>query len=118
MEVGIPSQAPIVDDPRKSVLFSGRLRNAIEHDELSLHYQPQYRSADGKPCGVEALARWFPTHGQSIPPIVFIRQAEQAGLISALGQWVLKEACRTAMAWQPPGDEPLILCVNVSPHQI
>jgi EAL domain-containing protein (putative c-di-GMP-specific phosphodiesterase class I) len=116
-EVGVPSQVA-ADDPRKSVLFTERLRNAIERDELSLHYQPQYRSVDGRPCGVEALARWFPPSGQAIPPVVFVKQAEQAGLISALGQWVLKEACRTAMTWRLPGDEPPVLCVNVSPHQI
>jgi diguanylate cyclase len=118
MEVGILPYAPVVDDPRKSVISTGQLREAIQRDELSLHYQPQYRSVDGRPCGIEALARWFPSNGQPISPIVFIRQAEQSGLISALGHWVLNEACRTAMTWCPPGDEPPILCVNVSPHQI
>jgi EAL domain-containing protein (putative c-di-GMP-specific phosphodiesterase class I) len=118
MDVGILSQAPHSDDPRKGVLFSRRLREAIECSELSLHYQPQYRSSDGRPCGVEALARWFPRDGQPVPPVVFIRAAEQAGLISALGQWVLQEACQTAITWQLPGEEPPILCVNVSPHQI
>jgi EAL domain-containing protein (putative c-di-GMP-specific phosphodiesterase class I) len=117
-EVGILPYAPVVDDPRKSVLFTARLREAIERDELSVHYQPQYRTVGGRACGVEALARWFPGNGPAISPIVFIRQAEQSGLISALGQWVLKEACRTAMTWNPAGDEPPILCVNVSPHQI
>jgi EAL domain-containing protein (putative c-di-GMP-specific phosphodiesterase class I) len=118
LDAGIPSHMPVAEDPRKSVRFTARLREAIDHDELSLHYQPQYRSVDGRPCGVEALARWFPRNGQPVSPIVFIRQAEENGLISALGHWVLKEACRTAMAWQTPGTEPTILCVNVSPHQI
>jgi EAL domain-containing protein (putative c-di-GMP-specific phosphodiesterase class I) len=117
-EVSIPSHSPIGEDPRKSVRFTARLREAIERDELSLHYQPQYRSVDGRPCGVEALARWFPRNGEPISPIVFVRQAEENGLISALGHWVLKEACRTALTWQTPGAEPAILCVNVSPHQI
>jgi len=107
-----------VEDPRKSLLFTERLRDAIEREELSLYYQPQFRSGDGRPCGVEALARWFPGNSRPISPIVFIRQAEQSGLISALGQWVLREACRTAMTWRLPGEEPPILCVNVSPHQI
>ena len=118
MDVGIQSDAPVIADPRKSVLFTAQLRRAIECDELSLHYQPQYRSLDGRPCGVEALARWFPSNGPAIAPSVFIKEAEQAGLISALGQWVLKEACKTAMTWRVPGEEPPILCVNVSPHQI
>jgi EAL domain-containing protein (putative c-di-GMP-specific phosphodiesterase class I) len=118
LDGAIPSHMPVAEDPRKSVRFTARLREAIERDELSLHYQPQYRSVDGRPCGVEALARWFPRNAQPISPIVFIKQAEENGLISALGHWVLKEACRTAMAWQTPGAEPAILCVNVSPHQI
>jgi EAL domain-containing protein (putative c-di-GMP-specific phosphodiesterase class I) len=118
LDVGIPPQPAASDDPRKSVRFTARLREAIECDQLSLHYQPQYRSVDGRPCGVEALARWFPSNGPPIAPTVFIKQAEDAGLISMLGQWVLKEACKTAMKWRLPGDEPPILCVNVSPHQI
>ena len=118
VEVGIPAHAPVHEDPRKSELFTAQLRKAIERDELSLHYQPQYRSIDGRPCGVEALARWFPRNAAPITPSVFIKQAEQAGLISALGQWVLEEACKTAMTWRLPGEAPPILCVNVSPHQI
>ena len=117
-DADIHSEEAAIEDPRKSVLFTARLRRAIEWDELSLHYQPQYRSLDGRPCGVEALARWFPRNGPPIAPTVFIKQAEQAGLISVLGQWVLKEACKTAMSWRLPGEEPPILCVNVSPHQI
>jgi EAL domain-containing protein (putative c-di-GMP-specific phosphodiesterase class I) len=117
-DVAIRADVPVIEDPRKSVLFTARLRRAIECDELSLYYQPQYRSRDGKPCGVEALARWFPSNGPPIAPTIFIKQAEQAGLISGLGQWVLKEACKTAMTWCLPGEEPPILCVNVSPHQI
>jgi EAL domain-containing protein (putative c-di-GMP-specific phosphodiesterase class I) len=118
LNVNIPSVMPVAEDPRKSVRLTARLREAIERDELTLHYQPQYRSVDGRPCGVEALARWFPRSGELISPVVFIRQAEENGLISALGHWVLKEACRTAMAWKTPGATPAILCVNVSPHQI
>jgi EAL domain-containing protein (putative c-di-GMP-specific phosphodiesterase class I) len=118
MEAGIQSQAAVVDDPCNGLPFTARLRNAIEREELSLYYQPQFRSDDGRPCGVEALARWFPSTGRPIPPVTFIRQAEEAGLISALGQWVLEEACRTAAAWMVPPEEPPILCVNVSPRQI
>jgi diguanylate cyclase len=118
MNAGMPPSVAVIDYPRKEVPTTARLREAIEQDELSLHYQPQYRSVDGRACGVEALARWFPSDGPPVAPIVFIKQAEQAGLISALGQWVLKEACRTAVAWHLPEADPPILCVNVSPQQI
>jgi EAL domain-containing protein (putative c-di-GMP-specific phosphodiesterase class I) len=97
---------------------SMRLRHAIEHDELSLHYQPQYEIRGGHHCGVEALARWFLPKGGSIPPTTFVPAAEKNGLISALGAWVLNEACTTVAAWHGCDGEPPILCVNVSPRQI
>ena len=94
------------------------LRNAIEHSELTVHYQPQYAIRNGHHCGVEALARWFRPDGESIAPIVFVRLAERTGLISALGAWVLQEACSTVATWNRPSEKPPIVCVNVSPHQI
>ena len=116
--IGIPPAAADIDYRHEDASFTTRLREAIERDELCLHYQPQYRSVDGRSCGVEALARWFPDNGPPIAPIVFVNQAEQAGLIAPLGQWVLKKACQNAMAWDLPNEEPPILCVNVSPYQI
>ena len=95
-----------------------RLSNAIAHRELSLHYQPQYEIRGGQHCGVEALARWFRPNGESIAPAIFVRHAEQTGLISALGAWVLQEACMTVATWHRLGEKPPVLCVNVSPHQI
>jgi EAL domain-containing protein (putative c-di-GMP-specific phosphodiesterase class I) len=118
MPATINSCSPVANDPRKRLLFTRRLRDAIQRDELSLHYQPQYRSQDGTPCGVEVLARWFPVHSEAIVPLIFIRHAEQTGLISALGQWVLLQACKTVSNWHLPRDELPVLCVNVSPHQI
>jgi EAL domain-containing protein (putative c-di-GMP-specific phosphodiesterase class I) len=97
---------------------TARLRNAIEHHELSLDYQPQYEIAGGHNCGVEALARWLLPNGESISPTVFIPRAEQSGLIGALGAWVLQEACTTVAAWNRDSDLLPILCVNVSPRQI
>jgi EAL domain-containing protein (putative c-di-GMP-specific phosphodiesterase class I) len=97
---------------------SARLRHAIEHDELSLHYQPQYETGGGHHCGVEALARWFLPKGGSIAPTTFVPAAEKNGLISALGAWVLGEACTTVATWHRCGAESPTLCVNVSPRQI
>lgn len=86
------------------------LRNAIENDDLVLHYQPQI-SADGQSIlGVEALVRWqHPIHGM-IPPNDFISIAEQRGLIMPLSQWVLRRACLDLQRWPE-----LQLAVNVSP---
>jgi diguanylate cyclase (GGDEF)-like protein/PAS domain S-box-containing protein len=88
------------------------LRTAIENGELSLHYQPQAR-IDGSVIGFEALVRWHhPWHG-FVPPGTFIPLAEENGLVMAIGEWVLREACREAASW-PRG---LQIAVNLSPVQ-
>jgi diguanylate cyclase (GGDEF)-like protein len=95
-----------------------QLRRAIENRELTLHYQPQFELATGRACGVEVLARWFPSDDAPVEPSVFIPLAEQTQLIGALGSWVLQEACGTVRQWKTRGTEPPTLCVNVSPHQL
>ncbi|MCJ2059087.1 EAL domain-containing protein, partial [Methylobacterium sp. J-048] len=89
------------------------LRRALADDALSLHYQPQVDGASGVLVGFEALVRWtHPVRGQ-IPPSVFVPLAEETGLIIALGDWVLREACREAATWAPS----LKVAVNLSPRQ-
>lgn len=95
-----------------------RLRNAIQHHELSLNFQPQFNIRSGQLCGIEALARWHPSGLPSVPPAVFIPIAERAGLISALGAWALEEACATARSWPGRDAELPIMGVNVSVQQI
>jgi diguanylate cyclase (GGDEF)-like protein/PAS domain S-box-containing protein len=102
---------------RRLQLESG-LRRAIRNCELSLYYQPQYEIKTGRACGVEALARWFRPGGETVAPGLFIPLAEQTGLITELGAWVLREACDTAAAWSARAGVPTTLCVNVSTHQI
>jgi diguanylate cyclase (GGDEF)-like protein/PAS domain S-box-containing protein len=88
------------------------LRSAIEHGELRLHYQPQ-ASIDGRIVGFEALARWqHPTRG-IVSPGIFIPLAEDSGVIIQVGEWILREACRRAAAW----DRPLQIAINLSPVQ-
>jgi diguanylate cyclase (GGDEF)-like protein len=88
------------------------LRNAINRDELLLHYQPQVSIDGATIVGVEALVRWpHPEHGM-IPPSEFIGIAEERGLIMPLSEWVLRRACEQALKW--PG---IKLAVNVSPIQ-
>jgi diguanylate cyclase (GGDEF)-like protein len=88
------------------------LRSAIERGQLSLHYQPQMRM-DGSAIGFEALVRWeHPARG-SVPPATFIPLAEESGVIIAMGQWILREACREAASWP----RPLQIAVNLSPVQ-
>lgn len=90
------------------------LRQGIADNELLVHYQPLARAADGDVCGFEALVRWkHPTRGM-IPPLEFIPVAEENGLIGALGDWVLRQACADAAAWE----KPLRIAVNLSPLQL
>ena len=93
------------------------LRQAIEREELTLMYQPQISLATRQMIGAEALVRWqHPTLGM-IPPCRFIPLAEETGLILSLGEWVLREACRQAAAWEHDGN-PLRVAVNLSAHQL
>jgi diguanylate cyclase (GGDEF)-like protein/PAS domain S-box-containing protein len=90
------------------------LRRALERGELRLHYQPEVDLASGAIAGFEALIRWeHPTRGL-LAPSQFIPLAEETGLIVGIGEWVLHEACRTAVAWP----QPLTLSVNLSARQL
>ncbi|RZI82304.1 MAG: diguanylate cyclase [Pseudomonas sp.] len=89
------------------------LRQAIKNGELELHFQPRYRIADGQMVGAEALVRWqHPLRGQ-IAPDVFVPIAEESGLILALSNWVLEQACRNAANWPAQ----LFVSVNLSPSE-
>jgi EAL domain-containing protein (putative c-di-GMP-specific phosphodiesterase class I) len=90
------------------------LRDALERNELKLHYQPVINLRHNTITGFEALARWnHPVRG-SVPPTQFIPVAEDCGLVLALGEWALTEACRTAVQWP----DKLKIAVNLSPVQI
>ncbi|MDD2758665.1 MAG: EAL domain-containing protein [Methylomonas sp.] len=93
------------------------LREAIKNNQFILHYQPQIDLTTGGVLGVEALVRWdHPVEGL-MPPGRFIGIAEQNGLIVDIGQWVLHEACRQAVAWERAGLPPMVVAVNVSAVQ-
>ena len=98
----------------------GELQQAIENDQLELHYQPVVRLQAHEILGVEALLRWaHPTKG-TIPPLQFIPLAEETGLIIPMGRWVLESACREAMRIRErfPRAEPLAMSVNLSVRQL
>jgi diguanylate cyclase (GGDEF)-like protein len=90
------------------------LRRAIELDQLDIHYQPQTSLSGREVIGHEALLRWkHPEHGY-IPPAEFIPLAEETGSILAIGEWVLREACREAADWIEGGK----IAVNLSAVQL
>lgn len=92
-----------------------RLQTALRAGSVDVHYQPVVDLLANRPVAVEALARWDdPVLGQ-VPPTTFIEVAESTGLIQELGRQVLERAANTVASW--PG-EPLLLDVNVSPHQL
>jgi diguanylate cyclase (GGDEF)-like protein len=103
--------------PERLVLEND-LRKAIDRRELELHYQPKVDMRTGRISGMEALVRWrHPTRGLVLPS-EFIPLAEETGLIVALGQWVLRDACRQNKAWQDEGRSPLRVAVNISGAQL
>ncbi|HJV52208.1 MAG TPA: EAL domain-containing protein [Noviherbaspirillum sp.] len=92
------------------------LRHAIEAGELRLLYQPQVDVQSGRVVGAEALLRW--RHAErDFPPAEFIPVAEERGLIGAIGEWALREACQQSRRWQQEGLGPFPIAVNVSPLQ-
>jgi diguanylate cyclase len=99
---------------RERRMLEHDLRNAIARGQLSLVYQPQKNVVTGEVIGLEALLRWsHPTRGE-VPPTEFIPIAEETGAILAIGEWVLRTACREAATWT----RPLTVAVNVSAVQI
>ncbi|HTD73597.1 MAG TPA: EAL domain-containing protein [Steroidobacteraceae bacterium] len=109
--------ASVMGFSRERLEIEAELRGALAQGQLTLHYQPKIDIATGEMRSVEALIRWqHPTRG-SILPGEFIPIAEESGLILEIGDWVIREACRQARAWQQRQMPFLRIAVNVSPLQ-
>ena len=97
------------------LLLESKLRNALQNEELTLHYQPIVSVDTGAVQGFEALLRWQPSGLNSIPPSTFVPVAEQCGLIVPISVWVLKKACLEAANWRQRNlAEPLYVSINIS----
>ena len=105
-----------VEAVERLVMQNG-LRRAIERKEFVLHYQPQMDLITGTIFGAEALIRWNHPDMGMVSPARFIPVAEESGLIVQIGEWVMGEACRQAVAWQRAGLPPLSIAVNLSAVQ-
>jgi diguanylate cyclase (GGDEF)-like protein/PAS domain S-box-containing protein len=102
----------------RRVSLQADLRQALERDQLTVHYQPLIDLASGRVIGFEALARWsHPTRGQ-VSPADFIPVAEETGLIVPIGRWVLEHALSQLRAWDTLSGEELTIAVNVSGRQL
>lgn len=93
------------------------LKKALEKDELSLHYQPIVKANSHEIIGVEALLRWHNKQLGDMEPDVFIPIAEDIGIITKIGDWVLSKACQQNKIWQQQGYPHLVISVNLSAMQ-
>jgi diguanylate cyclase (GGDEF)-like protein len=105
---------------RERIELEVALRQALVNDQLYVVYQPIVRLETGMPVGAEALVRWEHPERGSIPPMLFIPIAEDAGLISEIGTFVRTEALRQLGVWRSQGvvSESFYLSINVSPRQL
>ncbi|WP_413791615.1 MULTISPECIES: putative bifunctional diguanylate cyclase/phosphodiesterase [unclassified Pseudomonas] len=109
--------ASMNSNARKQLQLLQDLRLAVEQRQFSLHYQPKFDAANGRPVGAEALLRWtHPTQGLLMPD-TFIDLAEKTGLIIPIGEWVLNEACRQMREWYVLGYTDWRIAVNLSALQ-
>jgi diguanylate cyclase (GGDEF)-like protein len=99
------------------VKFESELHEALRNRQFELHYQPKVDTLTGRVNSAEALIRWRHPQRGLVPPNEFISIADECGLLDAIGEWVLFEACRQAKAWQCEGLPSLRVAVNLAPSQ-
>jgi predicted signal transduction protein with EAL and GGDEF domain len=94
------------------------LKGAIKRNNFELHFQPISDAKHGHVVAAEALLRWVDPEIGPVGPEEFIPIAEQCGLVSGIGEWVMRTACRQLRAWQDAGYEEIRIAVNVSAKQL
>ncbi len=106
------------DHAMEQMMLEAQLRQALKNDEFVLNYQPKLDMNSGDVVSMEALIRWDHPEMGIISPDKFIPLAEQTGLITSIGQWVLHEACQQAKRWINEGIAPQSIAVNLSAVQL
>ncbi len=106
---------------KERLLIENELREALQRDEMEIHYQPQV-NAKGETVGAEALLRWNHPERGLIEPYEFIAIAEETGIILTLGEWVLRTVCDQLKRWMTSADSGQAyrlpsISINVSPRQ-
>ena len=106
------------DESRRKIDLERSLRAAVDANELELHYQPQFDLSDTVICGAEALMRWKHKGLGYIPPVEFIKLAEESGLIVEMGRWALNQTCSDLRSILDKGLHPGSMSINVSARQL
>ncbi len=102
---------------REQTMLVNELRQALELNQFELYFQPKMDALSLQVTAAEALLRWHHPERGIVGPDIFIPLAERYGLISAIGNWVLEEACRTAARWRERGLR-MRVAVNFSGYQV
>ncbi|HWI10988.1 MAG TPA: diguanylate cyclase, partial [Burkholderiaceae bacterium] len=110
-------EASMEADAHEQLDLQRDLRLALEKNELELYYQPKVDAHSGKVTAAEALLRWKHATKGMIGPSTFIPVAERFGLIGALGNWVIEDACRQSRAWRDKGLR-MRVAINLSAFQM
>jgi diguanylate cyclase (GGDEF)-like protein/PAS domain S-box-containing protein len=107
-------------DVRDRLVLEVELRRAIDRNEFLVYYQPVWATESRRVVGVEALVRWQHPGRGLLAPAEFLTVAQESGLIVPIGRFVLREACRQAVAWDRAGGPTagLTIAVNLSPRQL
>ncbi|MFW6316589.1 MAG: EAL domain-containing protein [Cyanobacteriota bacterium] len=110
----------MLEERRSKLKLEQKLRQAISQEELSLVYQPVVDLKSGEVTGFEALIRWDHSTQGRVSPARFIPLAEETGLISEIGDWILDQACYQLQQWEKLNfyGNNLTLSVNISPKQL
>jgi len=109
-------EAAMTDAAHHRLTIEDDLRTALKEQQFELYYQPKISLTSGKIVSVEALIRWnHPGDGLRAPDS-FIPDAERLGLITKLGQWVVREACSQIKTWKKQGQNDIAVAVNISPQ--
>jgi len=101
----------------EKVRLKNQLHGALSRNEFHIHYQPQVDIATGKVSGIEALLRWDSPDIGSVSPEIFVPMLEETGMITDVGYWVLRAACKQALSLVAQGYESFRMAVNFSPNQ-
>ena len=102
----------------KTFNLQNDLRKAMENEEFFIEYQPKVDTMTHKIISAEALVRWDHPKWGVVPPNEFIHLAETSGIISTLGDWILKRVCLQINEWKKKGLNEIPIAVNFSPMQI